>query len=100
MALRFLRQISIYRSSAHTTRSSTRMHLSLSRPHGIYTGWMGRVLTSVLPFALIVSYPTSILFGGVTLSVVLHQVAATIGIFLFMLWLWRRGLRAYTSASS
>ncbi len=71
-----------------------------SRPHGIYRGWMGRVLTSILPFALIVSYPTSVLFDGVTWQVVVHVLAATLGVFLFMLWLWRRGLRAYASASS
>lgn len=88
----------------HTAHGLREIYFSFdrfsSRPHGIYYGWLGRVLTSILPFALIVSYPTSVLFDGLTVRVVLHMLAATVGIFLFMLWLWRRGLKAYASASS
>lgn len=88
----------------HTAHGLREIYFSFDRftgrPHGIYRGWMGRVLTSVLPFALIVSYPTSVLFDGITVQVVVHMLLATAAVFLFMLWLWRRGLRAYASASS
>ena len=88
----------------HTAHGLREIYFSLDRftgrPAGIYKGWVGRVLTSILPFALIVSYPTSVLFDGVTAQVVLHMVIVTICIFAFMIWLWRRGLKAYASASS
>lgn len=71
-----------------------------TRPHGIYTGWVSRALTSILPFALIVSFPTMGLFEGMSFSLVLHMLGVTVAVFLFILWLWRKGLRAYASASS
>jgi len=88
----------------HTTHGLREIYFSLDRfsgrPHGIYRGWVGRILTSIVPFALIVSFPVSVLFEGPSLGVVLHMLAATVGVFIVMLWLWRRGLRAYASASS
>lgn len=70
------------------------------RPDGIYRGWVRRVLTSVLPFALIISYPTRILFDGQTGMLVLHMVAVTVAAFAVLLLVWKLGLRAYASASS
>ena len=88
----------------HTAHGLREIYFSFdrfsSRPHGIYRGWVGRILTSILPFALIASYPTTVVFDGATVGVVLHMLAAALGIFVCMLWLWRRGLRAYASASS
>ena len=70
------------------------------RPDAIYTGWLRRILTSILPFALIVSFPTRVLFQG-SISGLIGQMAVVTGIaFLVMLLLWRSGLRAYGSASS
>jgi ABC-2 type transport system permease protein len=71
-----------------------------SRPDAIYTGWLRRVLTSILPFAIIVSFPTRALFGGDILSLFLHMGAVAAAGFLVLLALWRLGLRAYGSASS
>ena len=70
------------------------------RPDGIYTGWTRRILVSVLPFAVTASFPARILFEGPRPGLLLHLAAVASGAFLAMLWLWRRGLRAYTSASS
>jgi ABC-2 type transport system permease protein len=70
------------------------------RPHQIFTGWVRRILTSVLPFSLIVSYPAKAFFEGFTWSLVLHMVGVAVLSFLAMLGLWRLGLRAYASASS
>jgi ABC-2 type transport system permease protein len=70
------------------------------RPHGIFTGWVRRVLVSLLPFALIVSYPTMALFDGLTWKLFVHIAGAAAAAFLVMVWIWTRGLRAYASASS
>lgn len=71
-----------------------------SRPAGIFTGFVGRMLTSVLPFALIVSWPTRALFEGASGPVVLRMVGVTAAALLLMAGFWRLGLRAYASASS
>ncbi len=70
------------------------------RPHGIFTGWVRKMLVSLLPFALIVSYPTMALFEGLSVRLLLHLAGVTAAVFLFMVWFWSRGLRAYASASS
>lgn len=70
------------------------------RPHGMFTGWVRRVLVSLLPFSLMVSYPTMALFDGITWSLFAHVAGVTAAAFLVMCWLWSRGLKAYASASS
>jgi ABC-2 type transport system permease protein len=88
----------------HTSGGLREMFWSLDRytqrPHGIFTGWVRKVLVSLLPFALVVSYPTMALFDGLTWRLLLHMAGVTAIAFLFMVWLWSRGLRAYASASS
>jgi ABC-2 type transport system permease protein len=71
-----------------------------SRPHGIFRGWTRRFLVSFLPLMLVVSYPTRVLVEGPSWEVVLHVVGVAVAAFLVLLALWRRGLRAYASASS
>ncbi len=70
------------------------------RPDGIYRGWARRILTSLLPFALIISFPTRVLFESDVGGLALHVVLVTAGAFLALLAFWRLGLRAYASASS
>jgi ABC-2 type transport system permease protein len=70
------------------------------RPHRIYTGWLRRLLVSLLPFALLCSYPVALLFEGVTVWAFLHVAAVLAVATAVMLWMWRKGLRAYCSASS
>jgi ABC-2 type transport system permease protein len=71
-----------------------------SRPDAIFTGWARRILTTILPLALLVSFPTRVLFGGDFLSLFGQMAAVAIGGFLLLLLLWRWGLSAYGSASS
>jgi len=71
-----------------------------NKPHGIYTGWVRRVLVSILPFTFVVSYPASFFFDGVTLPLLLHATAVVAGSFVLMLAFWRLGLKSYASASS
>jgi ABC-2 type transport system permease protein len=71
-----------------------------SRPDAVYKGWVRRVLTSILPFALIVSFPTRALFEGSIGELLLHMGAVTAAAFCVLVLLWKVGLRAYGSASS
>ena len=61
---------------------------------------MRRVLVSLLPFAFVVSYPTTVLFEGASLMLILHGLAVLGAATGVMLLLWRWGLRSYASASS
>lgn len=69
-------------------------------PDGIYTGWTRRVLVSLLPFALIASFPTRALLAPDPGPVVLHTLAVLVGLGAAVAALWNRGLRSYASASS
>lgn len=70
------------------------------RPHGIFAGWVQRLLMSVLPLALICSLPTYTLFEGLTWETAAHFAAVVVGATLVLRFAWMRGLRAYSSASS
>lgn len=70
------------------------------RPDGIYRGYLRRLLTTVIPLAVIASYPARVVFEGPRPGLVLHIVAAAVGSWTVTVWLWGRGLRAYGSASS
>ncbi len=72
----------------------------VARPEGIYRGWVRQILTSLLPLAAIVSFPVRALFDPEPLWVALHLVAIAAVAFAVLLLVWRRGLRAYSSASS
>jgi ABC-2 type transport system permease protein len=70
------------------------------RPVQIYDAWLRRTLTTVLPLAFLATVPASVLFDGLTAAKLLLALAVITGLGAFDLWLWQRGLRAYSSASS
>ncbi len=70
------------------------------RPHTIYPAWIQRIVLTILPCALISSYPTWILFEGITPARIGHVLLVFTGTVAFTLWFWSRGLKAYSSASS
>ena len=88
----------------HSNRGLDEVAWTLNRlsekPHQIYPGPMRWFLVTVLPLAFTASYPAHVLFGGLSWTVFLHSIAVALGLFLFVLWFWNRGLRAYSSASS
>lgn len=88
----------------HSSRGLDELNWMLERfserPHQIYSTWLQRFLLTLLPFAFLSSIPAHVLFEGLTVERLLHTVAVTGGLGAFALWLWRRGLRAYSSASS
>ena len=71
-----------------------------ARPVGVFTGWVHRILLTVLPLGIVVSFPVRILVEGPNPSIVLHMLAVLVGGFSVLLFVWRRGLKAYASASS
>jgi len=72
----------------------------LERPDAIFTGAVRIILTTILPFALMVSFPARLLLDGFNPWIVLHITAVTVLLTLLVIFWWRRGLRAYSSASS
>jgi ABC-2 type transport system permease protein len=72
----------------------------MERPDRIYRGWLHRILVSIVPLALVISYPTSVLFGAAPLRVALHVLGATAVMWLITWRFWRWGIRSYASASS
>ena len=71
-----------------------------NKPHRIYTGWVRRVLVSILPFTFVVSYPVRFFLEGATPLLLLHGAAVVAGSFLVMVAFWRLALKNYASASS
>lgn len=83
----------------------TRLFLSLrealEKPDGIFRNiFMRGLLLYILPFGLMASFPTRVFFEDFNPWRLGHIVGVTAGLFLVLLWLWNRGLRAYSSASS
>ena len=73
---------------------------AMQRPDGIFTGHIRNLLTTVLPLALMVSYPSRILFEGPNIKLVGHIIIVTVLYTIFYQFLWRLALKNYSSASS
>lgn len=88
----------------HSPRGLDELHFAIEklgeRPHQIYSGWLRGLLLTVLPFGLLSSLPSHVLFDGLTIERAVNVTVVTAGLFGVAVWLWRRGLRAYSSASS
>lgn len=74
--------------------------LAMERPHRIYRGFFKVLFTTVLPFALIASFPVQVFLEGADVKTMLHLSIVTIVFFLLMNFVWSRGLKIYSSASS
>lgn len=70
------------------------------RPDRIYSGWIRRVLTTVLPFAVIASFPARLLIEEFDPMVLIHALAVSATLFSALLFIWNKGLKNYSSASS
>lgn len=74
--------------------------LAMERPDKIFKGWLRVIFTTILPFALIASFPTRLFLDKFEWQTLLHLTIVTISLWSVMLFVWRKGLRAYSSASS
>ena len=72
----------------------------MERPDTIFKGWIRRILISILPFALMASFPARVIWDNNMLEV---AGVITLGAALTLLtamWVWQLGLKSYSSASS
>lgn len=76
------------------------MGIAMERPHKIYKGWLRILFTVVLPFGLIASYPAQVFLEKVTLASFIQLVLVSVGLWLVVLYIWDKGLKTYSSASS
>jgi ABC-2 type transport system permease protein len=72
----------------------------MERPDQIYKGWIRLVFTFIVPFIIMTSLPARILFNENPLYHLSIIVLMTVVFWTLTLFLWNRGLRAYSSASS
>ncbi len=88
----------------HSTHGLLEVSWTLShlgeRPVSIYRGWLRLALLTVLPLGFIASVPATALFDGPSWRLLLHAAAVTAGLSAAVSWIWKRGLAAYSSASS
>ena len=88
----------------HSARGFTQAFFATNqlfeKPYTIYSGITRVILTSVLPYSLMASFPARIIFEGISAEVLLHLSLVTVSLFALIVIFWNRGLRVYTSASS
>ena len=71
-----------------------------TRPDTIYTGWMRKLMFSILPLAFVSSVPTRILLFGPDFTFLVGQVIASTLMFVVAQIIWYNGVKRYESASS
>ncbi|MFZ5478632.1 MAG: ABC transporter permease [Myxococcota bacterium] len=69
-------------------------------PVTVYRGWVRRVLTIVIPVAVVTSYPALALLGRLDHALAWQAVAVAAGMLAISRFAWVQALRRYTSASS
>lgn len=72
----------------------------IERPDGIYHGIVRTILTTILPFALVASMPSRVLFGEEVYKFTAHCLIVSFCLFVALIFLWRLALKNYSSASS
>ena len=76
------------------------MGIVMERPDRIFKGWPRVLFTVFLPFCLIASFPARLFLEKFDWWTFLHLVAVSAILWVVMLFIWRRGLKVYSSASS
>lgn len=74
--------------------------LAMERPDRIFKGWLRILFTIFLPFALIASFPARVFLEGADFSTIIHLILVSTGLWLIVLYVWKMGLKNYSSASS
>lgn len=74
--------------------------MAMERPDRIFKGGIRVLFTVILPFALISSFPARIFIEGFDLNILTHLALVSIGLWIAVLIVWKKGLKSYSSASS
>lgn len=74
--------------------------IAMERPDRIFKGWLRILFTVVLPFSLIASFPAKFFIEGLETSALIHLSLVTVSLWLLMLYIWKKALKSYSSASS
>ncbi len=72
----------------------------IERPERIFTGWIRLMLTTILPFSIMASFPAHVLFEGASPKILLHMLTVFFIFVIIVNKFWQKGLNAYSSASS
>ncbi len=72
----------------------------MQRPDAIFRGIFRILLVTIIPFSLMASFPARIAIEGISLPTIAHALCASVWMFSLMLFVWRRALKIYSSASS
>ena len=73
------------------------------RPDSIYKGFMRRILFTILPMALVASFPSRLLLSGLTYQnqkYLFTQIIVVIILLSLTRFFWKVGLKRYESAQS
>lgn len=88
----------------HSAESALQFHHSVyrfaERPDGIFSGVTRKIFLTILPVSLIASFPVRTMFDGISWQVVGHCFLVSCLLFALLIFLWGKGLKAYSSASS
>ncbi len=76
------------------------LYYTVDRPDRIFRGGVRLILTTILPFSVMVSFPTRVFFEGSDPLLVAQIFGTTLGMAAVIWCMWRACLRSYTSASS
>lgn len=71
----------------------------MERPDRIFRGPLRVVLTTIIPYSLMASFPARFLLEHDS-SIIFYMATILVLYFVFTTWVWRAGLRSYSSASS
>ncbi len=69
-----------------------------SRPHHIFKGFLRTILMTIVPFSVFASLPAQAFFDDIGWQHVFHIIAVVASFLGLNFWLWKRGLRRYSSA--
>lgn len=72
----------------------------MNRPDGIFHGYMRRFFLHILPFSIMASYPTRFLINENSWHLLPEILLTSLGVYFFVFFLWKKGLKSYSSASS
>jgi ABC-2 type transport system permease protein len=74
--------------------------VAMERPDKIFRGWLRILFTIILPFGLIASFPARSFIEGISQNMLIHLSLVSCALWSVMIFIWKSGLRNYSSASS